>query len=126
MNFKSLLGMLGRILSPLWKGAAKKLLASQAASLRVQIEGMIDGDNDASIVRVNRIFDGWQDGIIKSIRGLSFLPASIADTIVEGVEAEGDKLQNALVEGIKSKGPMAVGLAFDGIEAKLHAIIDRA
>lgn len=126
MNIKSLFGMLGRVLTPLWKGAAKKLVDAESRNLRVKVKSLIDDDADASVVRVNRIFDGWQTGIIKGLRGLSFLPASIADTVVAAVQDEGDKLQARVVDAIKSKVPAAVDLAFDGLEARLSALIDHA
>lgn len=126
MNMKSLLGIMGRVLSPLWKGAARAILAKESADLRGKVKSLIDDDKDASIVRVNRIFDGWQTGIIRGIRGLTFLPAVLADTIISGVQDEGDKLQSRVVDAIKSKGPPAVDLAFDGLEARLIALIDKA
>lgn len=126
MNFKSLLGLVGRVLTPLWKGAARLVLSRESADLRGKVKALIDDDKDASIVRVNRIFDGWQTGIIKGLRGLSFLPAAIANTIIDGVQSEGDKLQARVVDAVKSKGPAAVDLAFDGLEARLSALIDHA
>ena len=121
-----LLRKLGSMCKPLWKGAAKRLLAYEAGRLRGHVKGIIDGDDDASIMRVNRICDGWQDGIIKGLSKLAFLPASIASDIADKVQDEGDSLQVKLTDAIKAKGPAAIDMAFDALEGKLGALIDAA
>jgi hypothetical protein len=124
--FKSIMGKIGNLLKPLWKGAAKKILANQAQDLRGRLKSMVDSDEDASLKRVNALFDGWQASVIARVRALSFLPASVADTVASGVQREGDILQGKIVAAIKEKGPHAIDLAFEGIEVKLNALIDAA
>lgn len=126
MNFRKLFGMLGRVLTPFWKGAARALLARESADLQSKVKAMIDDDRDASIVRVNKVFDGWQAGIIKGLRGLSFLPTSTADIIIAAVQVEGDRLQIRVVDGIKDKGSAAIDASFCIIRYRLTSIIDAA
>lgn len=123
---KALLAKLTNLLKPLWKGAAKKILHNQVADMKNRVKAMIDDDEDASIKRINRIIDGWQNGIIKRLAALKFMPTSIANTVGDKVQSEGDKLQAKLIEAIKSKGPHAVDMAFDGLEIKLDFLIDAA
>ena len=122
--FKNLLAKLGNWLKPLWKGAAKKILASQFTSLRERIKRNIDDDRDASIMRINTLFDKMQSDIIGGLDRIAFLPQHIRELIKAKVQAEGDRIQEDTVAMVKKRGPVAIDAAFDGIEARLDAMID--
>jgi hypothetical protein len=124
--FASIGAKIAGLLKPLWKGAAKKILAYECSDLRLRAKAMIDEDTDGSIVRVNRVFDGWQNAIINGLNKVPFLPKSMAASLAEKVNEEGDRIQENIVNAIKERGALAVDAAFDGIEAKLNNIIDMA
>lgn len=124
--FKGLMSKLAGMFKPLWKSAAKKLMAYELKTLRDHLKAMVDDDRDASIMRVDHIFDMWQDRIVAGINKLSWIPSSISHDLTDKVMDEGDSLQEKLVEMIKTKGPGAIDAAFDGVEAKINALIDRA
>ncbi len=124
--FKALLSKLGRVLKPLWKSAAREFLRHEIGELSARAKSMIDEDTDASISRINTVFDRWQAGIIKGLKGLFFLPSSVAEVIAKKVQEEGDEIQSKIVFSVKDMGPKAVDKALEGIEAKINALIEKA
>lgn len=122
--FGGLFSKTGKWLKPLWKGAAKKLLASQFNRLQDQIKANIDDDRDASIVRINSLFDGLQKKLVDGLGAICLLPAGMRSMLQEKVQREGDKIQSNIVVMVKQRGPVAVDAAFDGLEARLDEMIE--
>lgn len=116
----------GRLLKPLWKRGAKAVLWTGGDELQRRVRQNVDDDADASIRRVNKLFDGWQDRVIEELHELPLLPKAWAATLAEKVKVEGDQVQAALVASIKTHGPAAVDLAFDGLQDRLARLIDEA
>jgi hypothetical protein len=123
---KKLWSWVGHVVTPLWKGAAKRILRSQSRDLRGKVKSLIDDDQDASIKRVNDFFDKRQAEIEAKLRGLQFLPGTLEDRLAESVEENGNAMQEKLIAAIKERGPAAIDALFDGLESKLDAIIDKA
>ena len=116
----------GSWLKPLWKAGAHLVIVQGGDALQQKIRGAVDEDRDASIKRVNKVFDGWQAGVVKALKGLWFLPAAKRDELARKVQEEGDKLQGNLVRGIKEYGPKAVDRAVDGFQERLAKLVEGA
>lgn len=122
--FGGLMAKAGKWLKPLWKGAAKRVLKSQFESLRARVKANIDSDEDASIVRINKLFDGAQKVIIEDMEMIPLLPAGLRAEAQSKVQIEGDKIQANLIVLLKRGGPGLVDKAFDGLESRLDEIIE--